>query len=141
MHKMHKKNFSRWCFSEKLWNPESTYAIRRRCACCKEWENLHRRFVPWWEFIILTFISIRESHLTLFNIIAALYHFLTGHLSWFYTLIDSLNSEDDYELMSTTVTNVWALPVDPKKKIYLHTKRQDSVDTNATETIELANVR
>ena len=76
--------------------------------------------------------------------ITALYHFphtLYGPLSWFYTLIDSLKCEDDYELMSTTVTNVWALPVDPKKKIYLQTKRQDSVDTNTTETIELGNVR
>ena len=60
---------------------------------------------------------------------------------FFKYFVDSLNSEDeDYDLLSTTVTNVWAFPMDPSKRVYLQAVRQDSCETNITETIELTDV-
>ena len=60
---------------------------------------------------------------------------------YFAVFPESLNSEDDdYDLLSTTVTNVWAFPLDAGRQVYLQAQRQDSCDTNATETIELTDV-
>ena len=64
--------------------------------------------------------------------------YTSSNLKYF---VDSLNSEDeDYDLLSTTVTNVWAFPMDPSKRVYLQAVRQDSCETNITETIELTDV-